>query len=142
MRRSHMCYPLFLFVLLAGCGRSSLDRVSISGKVLYRGKPVTGGIVTFMSPKGFSNTATIDAEGNYQLMAPVGSLKIGVDNRMLQKSARSSQSRMLKPPTESASLQPISGVYVPIPEKYSSVDTSGLTCFTASISTPFNILLE
>ncbi len=142
MRRSHMYYPLFLLALLAGCSRSSLDRVSISGKVLFRGKPLPGGIVTFMSPKGFSNTATIDGEGNYQLMAPVGSLKIGVDNRMLQKTPRSSQNRLLKPPPESASLQPISGVYVPIPEKYTSVDTSGLTCSTTSVSIPFNILLE
>jgi hypothetical protein len=77
--------PLFL-LLLTGCARSSMDdQVKISGKVLYREKPLSGGVVTFMSDKGYSGTATIDTNGNYEVMAPVGSLKIKVENRMLKK---------------------------------------------------------
>lgn len=139
MRRSQWCFPLLFLLLLAGCSRSSIEQVKISGKVLYRGKPLPGGVVTFMSAKGFSSTATIDSDGNYQVTAPVGDVKIVVDNRMLRKTSRN---QMLKPSAEATTHQPIAGVYVPIPEKYSSADTSSLTCATATVPSPFDIVLE
>lgn len=131
-----------ILLLLTGCGRSSIEQVKVSGKVLYRGQPLPGGVVKFVSAKGFSSTATIDAEGNYQMLTPVGEMKIGVDNRMLRRTSRSSSHQMLKRPSEGTSLQPITGVYVPIPEKYASVESSGLNCTAAASLGTFNIVLE
>lgn len=36
-----------IVVLLAGCGRSGVERISVSGTVTFRGQPVPSGIISF-----------------------------------------------------------------------------------------------
>jgi hypothetical protein len=75
---SALCVPL-----LAGCGPRT---ATISGKVLYKGKPVGGGILSFTPVDAPTNRATtfIDEDGHYEITAQVGMNKITVDNRALE----------------------------------------------------------
>ena len=125
-------------VLLAavGCGERpphSVDYAEVSGKVLYKGNPVPGGRVTFITPKwGFSGIADIDENGQYKGMSPVGDVLIGVDNWMLRPPK---VEKGKKPPPKVPSLKvpgeetrpPLKGKYVPIPAKYADPSKSGLT---------------
>src|SRR6266446_4651307 len=76
---------LAFFAFVAGCGGAGA-KGKMSGKVLYSGKPVTGGSVIFRPDAPSENTviAQIDANGNYTASLPVGPVKIAVDNKDLQ----------------------------------------------------------
>ena len=56
-------------VMLVGCFGSALPTGTLSGKVMYNGKPVPAGcLVTFVSDRGFASQGIVDASGNYKLM--------------------------------------------------------------------------
>jgi hypothetical protein len=57
---------LTLALVVAGCG--SGGRGTVSGKVSYQGKPLTGGLVTFNNPGGVAKvvTAEIQGDGSYK----------------------------------------------------------------------------
>ena len=127
------CLPLCLLLAAAGCGfsRHSVSHVEVSGRVLYKSQPVLGGEVQFVTVEGaFASTGVIDEKGNYKINAPVGDVRISVDNRMLSRQSGSANhpagmrgaGRPGAPdPT------PIKGTYLQIPDKYYSADRSGLT---------------
>ncbi len=134
--------PLLL-LLLAGCGRGPVRQGEVSGKVLYRGNPLPGGVVTCVSDEGYATSAAIETDGSYKVLAPFGQLKVSVDNRMLQKGRGAEAGyRMSKPPAESAPGQALAGRYLPLPEKYHDVNTSGLTCTVSGAAQTFEIRLE
>lgn len=64
---------LVALVILVGCGKS--DRApdaTVQGRVLFQGRPLTGGAVVFAPDRekgttGKPLTATVDAEGHYKL---------------------------------------------------------------------------
>jgi hypothetical protein len=93
----------------AKTARRPVELVEVSGRVLYNGKPLPGGRVTFVTADGFASTAVIDETGNYTIKSRVGEVGIGVDNRMLRERGNK-----------------IKGRFVQIPAKYSTPDTSGL----------------
>src|SRR5690349_4071112 len=84
MRVSHglgrfvgMCLLLApLFVLAAGCGKGGV----VSGKVYYKGKPVTRGTVNFYPEgKGGNYASLIEPDGSYSIAKiPPGPAKITV----------------------------------------------------------------
>lgn len=132
---------LGLLILSAGCkGRPrSVQHAEVSGKVLFQGKPLPGGVVNFVAVNGgFANNAFIDENGNYKISAPEGEVRIGVDNRMLQnpglkgerkldktaskKKAAVAENQKAQPPAG-----PLKGRYVEIPENYTDPTKSGLT---------------
>jgi hypothetical protein len=74
----HIMLPLVFVVLVltAGCGK---PKGSISGKVIYKGKPLSGGFVTFILEKGAPLHAKIQSNGEYRIdNVPVGTVKITV----------------------------------------------------------------
>src|SRR5437660_444840 len=83
---------LFLLSLMAGCSSPG----TITGKVKYQGRPLTGGTVLFASTQGRgSQTARIGEDGSYTIeKMPPGPAKIAV---------------------ETASAQPPAGIAVPPP---------------------------
>jgi hypothetical protein len=121
-----------------GCG--SRDQGWVSGQVLYKGQPVTGGLVSFVPADTTRRpvSAQIDANGRYQTYAPIGDVKIAVDNRELQPEQSSPGGfvppGIKLPPMENkgevkenpAAPRRPPGVYVAIPEEYYDVRTSGL----------------
>src|SRR5947209_7629005 len=78
---------LGLLILAAGCGgpKKSVDMTEVSGKVLFQDQPLPGGRITFISKEasGFVGSGNIDENGNYKIQAPVGEVKVTVDNQML-----------------------------------------------------------
>src|SRR5436190_453205 len=76
---------LLLSVAL-GCGGSG----TVSGTVLFKGKPLSGGKVIFRPVNTRNNpvTATIDASGHYEVKVPTGEVQISVDNRALKGADR------------------------------------------------------
>jgi hypothetical protein len=127
------CFPLgflVLAVVAAGCGgqRASYQTAEVSGKVMYKGKALPGGMVNFVADKGgVASNAIIDENGNYKISAPIGDVHISVDNRMLEK--KGSGGPVLRRPDSEGGVAPTvpKGTYVPIPEKYTATDFSGLT---------------
>lgn len=123
------CLSLGLLTLLAGCGKNphSAEHTDVSGKVLFQGKPLPGGIVSFVAVNGgFAATGTIDENGNYQIKAPVGDVEISVMNRMLQSSSGSKRMPPRLKKAEATENQLLKGRWVKIPSHYEDPQTSGL----------------
>jgi hypothetical protein len=137
---------LGILVLAVGCGpRKSVEHSEVQGIVKYKGNPLPGGRIEFVSAQGgFAVTETIDEEGKYKIKAPVGEVKIGIDNTALraQRGQPGSKPRLQRPGSEEA--HPMKGTYVDIPSKYRTPDQSGLTFTVDKAQAPqtHNIDLE
>src|SRR5436305_6259282 len=69
----------------AGCGTKT---AKLSGKVLFQGRPVPGGLVTFYPTdgRGIPASAVIGEDGAYLVNnVPVGTVKVTVSNLSLKK---------------------------------------------------------
>jgi len=66
---------LFSLPALTGCGEQT---GTVTGKVLFDGKPLSRGQVTFISDSGTPRPAVIDHDGKYTLQIPPGNFKITV----------------------------------------------------------------
>src|SRR5436309_1894612 len=77
-----MAALLVLLPLAAGCAP---PLGTVSGRVLYKDKPVPGGWVMFMPTAGGATAARapIDEQGRYELTVPAGEVQILVDNQEL-----------------------------------------------------------
>jgi hypothetical protein len=75
--RSHLSEPgapfvwragvLICLLFVIGCG----DRLSsVTGRISYKGKPLSAGTVTFVSPTGPAATGEIGKDGSYKLLTP------------------------------------------------------------------------
>ena len=140
-----LALPL-LFLVVTGCGPKT---AKVSGTVLYDGKPLPGGRVTFRpeDPKRNSVMVELDEQGNYQTELPVGEVQVSVDNRELEPvpaapagglpdflpaearqklsgAAKSGDAPADAPPPNAPDKLP--GKYVPIPERYYTIEKSGL----------------
>jgi hypothetical protein len=124
-----------LSILGAGCTerKASVEHAEVTGTVSYKGHPLPGGRVEFVAVEGaFASTASIDENGKYQINAPVGAVKIAVDNRMVkaQRGGRREPQHLRRPGAEDSnadSTGPVQGRYKEIPSKYYSADESELT---------------
>jgi hypothetical protein len=147
--------PLLLLPALAGC---SQPKGHLSGKVIYQGQPLPGGWLTFRPADSKQNTVSvmIDAEGHYDVTLPAGDVAIAVDNRELkphQAGPRPSLPPGIKLPGQDGGVKvdasgpasgggKLSGKYVPIPEKFYQVETSGLKYTVKGGSEPYDIELK
>ncbi len=136
---------LLVPLLAAGCGAGE---GKVVGRVLFDGAPLPGGRVTFRPADPGQNTlsAELDRQGNYEIVLPAGEVRVCVDNRELEPPPPPIASQVpatlppeirgkllgaAKPdaappkPAEDAPVKP-SGRYVKIPERYYTVETSGL----------------
>jgi hypothetical protein len=134
---------LVLAGLAAGC---SAGQGTVSGKVLFNGKPLPGGWLTFRptDPSRNNVTAQIDENGHYEAVLPAGDVKIAVDNREWEPVAArktvlppgvtlppAPKATADAPAATSAPSRP-PGSYVPIPAKFYDADSSGLKLTVAS----------
>ena len=140
LRLVYCCLSLGLLIGTTACKKSlhETQHEEVSGKVLFKGKPLPGGRVTFAAIEGgFASTRPIDENGNYKINAPIGEVLISVDNRMLlPRAAKGKRSAPTKgpehhpkrPDAQEVEAEPSKGRrYVPIPERYALCETSGLT---------------
>lgn len=80
MLRIARAIPLVVFV--CACGSPVAEKGKVSGVVSYQGSPLKSGTITFVhATTGRAATASIGADGRYELMADVGVNQIAVDCR-------------------------------------------------------------
>jgi hypothetical protein len=125
-----MKYRVLTVLLLsaAGCSGSATPQGEVSGTVSYRGQPLPGGIITFVSERGLQNSAVIGPDGHYRIKTFAGPAKVTINNQIL-KAEQAAPGPRLHPPTAGGDSAPrVEGTYVPLPTNYLSADQSGLTC--------------
>ena len=112
-------------VLLAGCGGGQPAVAPVSGVVRLNGKPLASGQVTFWPNSGRSAAGFITADGSFRLTtfrdgdgAPVG------ENRVTITEATAAASG---PPDVDRDQPNRAAERSPIPAKYASPESSGLT---------------
>jgi hypothetical protein len=120
---------LCLAILAAAAqARPAKKTGTIMGKVTYKGKPLPGGTVTFHPAKGKAITGIIQPDGTYAVKdVPLGPAKVAIETESV------------KPKPGAA---PKGGKYIPIPAKYASPKTSGLTYMVAAGKQTLDIVLE
>jgi hypothetical protein len=98
---------------LTGCERGRGD---VSGTVTLNGKPLPGGMVTFVPDNGRAEAARIGEDGKYTITnIPAGPARITVATQ-----------QPIRMKENGKDFEPL-GKYVPIPERYRDPETSGLT---------------
>jgi hypothetical protein len=146
---------LLLLPALAGCGHST---GRLSGKVMFNGQPLPGGWLTFRPAEAGVNSVPvlIHEDGTYEATLPTGDVLIAVDNRELQPPDRSGPRPGLPPgiklpPQDGAAkaaepspaaAEKLKGRYVPIPDKFYRVESSGLKHTVKSGSETHDIELK
>ena len=70
-----------VFALAAACGAAGCggDSGTVSGKVVYNGTPVKGGVVSFIDGQGHAVNADVQQDGTYSASkVPLGDVKVTV----------------------------------------------------------------
>jgi hypothetical protein len=132
----------FACFLVAGCGGSNSGKTSeVDGKLLYKGKPVTGGVIVLFYDDGSSYPGALNGtDGTFKLTnLPAGKATVTVDTAGVKGGAggpaitlppgqalpASMKEMMAKyPKGEGATVN--QGTYVEIPRKYATKATSPL----------------
>jgi len=141
---------LVVFPVLAGCG---VRTGHVTGKVTYKGSPLPAGVIQFRPADPAQNavSAQLSEDGSFEADLPAGEVEVTVDNRdwepppagaipavpagiPLSAEAKAkfgavaaAPKKEIKPPSVGRPARPgRSGKYVPIPEKYYDLSTSGL----------------
>ncbi|HEX4590982.1 MAG TPA: hypothetical protein VH120_13685 [Gemmataceae bacterium] len=125
--------------LILGCAAGKAD---VTGRVMHRGKPVTTGTVIVRGPDAIEMTGTIQPDGSYTVRGvSAGKAKFAVVSRdpaVVGARARIGKGRAdgkedegkkddsTKPPPPPPAA-PGDAKWFPLPDKYESIDSSGLT---------------
>jgi len=131
---------------LAGCGDSS--KATVSGKVTYKGAPVTGGTLTLHPASGADFPIVIKADGSFYVTdAPIGQMAVAIETDSVPSNTMppgmtppkdtpvpgqtASLPKDMPPPKDYSPAKPSdtsAGLKkVAIPSKYKDPTTSGLT---------------
>jgi hypothetical protein len=141
---------LVLCLATTGCGGNG----SVSGKVSYKGEPLGGGSVLFVSTEGRGSASTeIGPDGQYSIdKIAAGPVKISVETKSAKPVKGPPRGAMPTPPAgampkdidPSKYNQPSQpkGKYVAIPENYADPEKSGLTYTVTGGSQPHDIDLK
>lgn len=115
MKMTRGCFWVAMMLLLAGCGSDELPVGSVAGSVTLSGRPLPAGTITLVnSDRGFGASAEIDASGAYRIdTIPAGPYQV-----MIQGPEAPSPEQMAEGVRAETS---------PVPQKYQSPETSGLS---------------
>jgi hypothetical protein len=135
-----------LAAVAAGCGGGKAD---VSGKVTYQGKPVVTGTVVVRGPDGIDVNGTIAPDGKYTVQGvAAGAVTIAVVSRDPSHHAKQRAERAAAKKREAgkvgsaAEVAPAVIPWFPLPEKYATIDTSGLTTTLSTGANQFDIVLQ
>jgi hypothetical protein len=133
-----MVLAIGLFPLVAfGCDSGVGARARVKGKVTFSNRPVTAGTIGFFGPKNRTASTQILEDGTYDIAdAPVGDVTITVETPGATNMMGGRFGQPERPPgvgsmpadkaPPNAGLITSPNKIVPIPAKYSKVETSGL----------------
>jgi hypothetical protein len=129
-----------VLVPLVGCGE---PQASLSGKVTFKNKPVTGGWVIFINEAEKHDRAQIKPDGTYSsTTVPIGNLKVGVEPAAKGVSANMPKG-VKKPEIPKDGPADVyaqgSGGYVDIPMYLRSPNTSKITTKVEAGAKTFDI---
>jgi hypothetical protein len=131
---------VFVFAMatvLSGCGGSNANVGAVSGKVTYRGQPVTEGTVSFMNAEaGTGAEAKLGQDGTYQVETPEGGLPVGTYAVSISPPIYLDSSDPKTPPVM------VEKKVANIPEKYRSHYSSGLTAMVKEGSNEVNFEMK
>lgn len=123
---------------VAGCGDDSAKVYSVDGTVTYQGKSVTNAFVTFVPDDGRPARVEVDAAGNYRLEVVQGRSRVEVKTFAPPVSTEGSD----LPPDRGGNVPQVTAA-IPIPDKYTQYDSSGLEYnVVPSDSNHYDIVLE
>jgi hypothetical protein len=119
----------FLLAALTGCGGAS-NKTHLTGKVIYKDAPVTGGTIKLYSSPENPFTIQIKPDGTFDVEdAPPGEMKVAIET----------DSVFVPPPAPAGSSAAQATANMPkkvkIPAKYNKPDTSGVTWNTTTEKT-------
>jgi hypothetical protein len=146
--RSHGHVAACLLLLAAvGCGKGT---ASVSGQVIYQGRPLAGGAVTFYGENNWMQSAWIDTGGKYTItQAPAGAVKVTVVPSEPRDSPASAgkikhSGKAGEVPKQSAKKEdaPPAGKSVALPGRYKDPDQSGLSYTLVPGTQTINIELK
>jgi len=119
-------------VALVGCGKSYPDYYPVTGKVYYRDKPLTTGVIMFQPPSGPPATGQIEPDGTFTLTTH-GRAEGALPGR--------NQVRITAREINADAAEMALGKHL-IPERYSQFSTSGLNAeVKADVNEPFEFRL-
>ncbi len=130
-------------LVCAGCSQAT---GTVTGTVTYNNKPLTKGMLTFVTPNGTA-TGTIEPDGKYRMAVPVGTAKVSVfvasGPRMPGGPKGGMKGGKDLPPEAKKMLDNAKGGSgVTIPQKYTDPETSGLSVNVKSGQNPYDIPLK
>lgn len=141
----NLCFGVGLLVLVAGCNSKNPNAsANVSGNVTYKGQPVKGGTIVFVSKAELGTvTVHIGADGKFSAVdLPTGDFTVTVETESVNTAKKAPEytkgkNKMpeYKPPGAPSTSGPDPANYVKIPSKYNSAKTSPLT---ATLSTGKN----
>lgn len=126
---------LLVCPLVGGCGgppglEPEGPTGTVSGKVTWKGAPLTEGTITFVNPQqGLPYSASIGPDGSYALVGPFnGAIPVGEYQVAVApvQQAPSDPMALMQPMGEPGTVQPAQDVPGEIPLKYRSADMSGI----------------
>lgn len=126
-------------LLSTGCGSSGPEMGRVSGKVTYKGEPLTQGTISFVptNAERRSGSSRINSDGRYDLQTaePGDGAEIG-DYRVIISGRDPKALDNVRAPGEPVKRE------TKIPEKYENADQSGLTRTVKSGSNNYDFDLE
>lgn len=132
------------FVAVVGCGDGdSVPRAPVKGQITTGGAPVSGATVVFENEAlGVAQTATTDAQGNYEFRTfeaeglPLGTYQVAVTSgRFMQPGEETKFVDVTKAPAAAPA-------GTTVPEQYAKAESSGLTAEVKEGNAPFNFDLK
>jgi hypothetical protein len=128
LRAAVMAVLVSMVVLLVGCGPTEKP-IAISGKVTFKGEPVTEGSVQFVEDRtGRGAQVHLEPDGSYQATLFAGEYKVAVTPPYLVDNSSGMPNPYYKKVKN-------------IPVKYHSTDTSGFTATVAPGKTTHDLAL-
>jgi hypothetical protein len=141
MTRRYGLLPLFvLFLVMMGCGKpGNAPPATVTGKVTYKGAPLTGGNMAFYPTSGEPKFASLDSAGTYEVGLPTGEVVVTIETESLAKKydaagygrGRGGSKGMPMSPKPEGANSGAAPEVVHIPKKYADKDKSNLK-FTAT----------
>jgi hypothetical protein len=141
--RTLLCGALVFGVgFLQGCSKrgSQTPTASLSGKVTYNGKPLTGGNMTLRTKGKGDTVIRINADGSFEgTSVPLGEMSVAIDTEPVKLWLEQAGKTLVFNPKDIDKIKgeknlkdigsdPFKGMeYVPIPKKYTKHQESGLT---------------